>query len=200
MFNVYLQGFAIGLSLIVAIGAQNAFVLKQGLKRQYVFWICVLCAGSDAILIALGVMGFGNTIQQFPLIVQIAKYAGALFLLIYGAMHFKQAWQAGQSLLVDDQDGPSLEKTLMICLALTWLNPHVYLDTVILLGSISVHFSEFKIYFALGAMLASVVFFFSLGYAARYLLPVFKSSRAWQILDAIIGLIMWGIALALLLT
>ncbi|WP_347455245.1 LysE/ArgO family amino acid transporter [Acinetobacter thermotolerans] len=200
MWNAYLQGLAMGFSLILAIGAQNTFVLKQGLKQQYIFWICLICALSDAILIALGVLGFGHWIQQHEVFTQLARYAGAMFLLVYGGIHLKQALQAGQSLLIpEEHPANSSIKTCLICLGFTWLNPHVYLDTVVLLGSISVKFYEMKPYFALGSMTASVLFFFSLGYGAKLLLPLFKSPRAWQILDVLIAIVMWGIALSLVL-
>lgn len=200
MLSSYLQGFAIGFSLILAIGAQNAFVLKQGLKQQHIFWICLLCALSDATLIALGVFGFAALMQQFPMMITIARYAGALFLMVYGAQHIKQALQANQSIQLDAQSEQSLWKILGICLALTWLNPHVYLDTVVLLGSISTQFAQMKLYFALGAISASFLFFFALGYGARLLLPVFKNPKAWQILDVMIAVVMWSIALSLVFT
>ena len=200
MLSSYLQGFAIEFSLILAIGAQNAFVPKQGLKQQHIFWICLLCALSDATLIALGVFGFAALMQQFPMMITIARYAGALFLMVYGAQHIKQALQANQSIQLDAQSEQSLWKILGICLALTWLNPHVYLDTVVLLGSISTQFAQMKLYFALGAISASFLFFFALGYGARLLLPVFKNRKAWQILDVMIAVVMWSIALSLVFT
>lgn len=195
----FIHGFAIGMSLIVAIGAQNAFVLKQGLKRQYVFWVCLLCATSDAILIALGVTGFAQVIQSYPQILSIAKYFGAAFLFIYGAQHFYAAFTQNQSLSASDQKAENLWAILAICAALTWLNPHVYLDTVILLGSISTQYAATKFYFALGAMSASFIFFFSLGFGARLLEPVFQHTKAWKVLDIVIALIMWAIALNLIL-
>ncbi|ATO19937.1 amino acid transporter [Acinetobacter sp. LoGeW2-3] len=199
MWNAYLQGVFMGFSLILAIGAQNTFVLKQGLKQQHVFWVCLICALSDAILIALGVLGFGHWIQQHDVFTQLARYAGALFLLVYGVIHLKQAIQAGQSLqILQENSVNSLIKTCLTCLGFTWLNPHVYLDTVVLLGSISVKFHDMKAYFALGSMTASFLFFFSLGYGAKLLLRVFKSPRAWQILDVLIAIVMWGIALSLI--
>lgn len=191
------HGFLLGLSLIVAIGAQNAFILKQGLKRQHVFWLCLFCALSDALLIAVGVFGFA----QFSLFtaegVLIAKYVGVIFLLCYGARHFYQAYRAKNQMLDAEQNGQSLLQLLAICFALTWLNPHVYLDTVILLGSISTQYAAHKIFFAGGAMSASVLFFFSLGYAARWLQPLFQRPQAWRILDVLIGILMWSIAYTL---
>lgn len=191
------QGFLVGLSLILAIGAQNAFVLKQGLKRQHVFWICLICAISDSILIAAGIYGFSQLVLTHMHWVNWAKYLGALFLFFYGAQHFYQAFKAKNSLLSSNIEETKLFKMLSICLMLTWLNPHVYLDTVVLMGAISTNFNDLKFYFALGAIIASWIFFFSLGYGARFLEPFFKDYRAWKILDFIIGLIMWGIAFSL---
>lgn len=196
--QAFISGFAIGMSLIVAIGAQNAFVLKQGLKKQFVFWVCLLCATSDAILILLGVTGFAHVIQNYPQILNIAKYFGATFLLLYGTQHFYMALTQSQTLFAGEAKQQNIWKILSICLALTWLNPHVYLDTVILLGSISTQYAATKMYFALGAMTASFVFFFSLGFGARLLQPIFQQAKAWKILDVIIALIMWSIAFKLL--
>ncbi|HJF28709.1 MAG TPA: LysE/ArgO family amino acid transporter [Acinetobacter lwoffii] len=198
MLNAYIQGLAISFSLIIAIGAQNAFVLKQGLRQQHIFAICLCCALSDAILISAGVLGFSQLMLLYPHWLNIAKYLGATFLLIYGAQHFYQAWKSEQHLMPDQDAEPVLYKVLCICLMLTWLNPHVYLDTVVLMGSISTQYANAQLYFALGGITASFVFFFSLGYAARYLQPVFHRPQAWKILDILIGCVMWSIAISLL--
>lgn len=200
MLHTYLQGFAIGLSLIVAIGAQNAFVLKQGLKKQAVFWVCFVCALSDSILVVLGITGFATVIQLYPELVGFAKWAGAVFLLWYGLQHAIQAFQSNQSLHASSQNEIQLSKIIIVCLALTWLNPHVYLDTVVLIGSISTQFEQTKLYFALGVITASWFFFFSLGYGARVLIPVFANPKAWKVLDGVIALIMWSIAISLIMT
>ena len=200
MLHSYLQGFAIGLSLIVAIGAQNAFVLKQGLKKQAVFWVCFVCALSDSILVVLGITGFATVIQLYPELVGFAKWAGAVFLLWYGLQHAIQAFQSNQSLHAGSQNEIQLSKIIMVCLALTWLNPHVYLDTVVLIGSISTQFEQTKLYFTLGVITASWFFFFSLGYGARVLIPVFANPKAWKVLDGVIALIMWSIAISLIMT
>ena len=200
MLHTYLQGFAIGLSLIVAIGAQNAFVLKQGLKKQAVFWVCFVCALSDSILVVLGITGFATVIQLYPELVGFAKWAGAVFLVWYGLQHAIQAFQANQSLHASSQNEIQLSKIIIVCLALTWLNPHVYLDTVVLIGSISTQFEQTKLYFALGVITASWFFFFSLGYGARVLIPVFANPQAWKVLDVVIALIMWSIAISLIMT
>lgn len=200
MLHTYLQGFAIGLSLIVAIGAQNAFVLKQGLKKQAVFWVCFVCALSDSILVVLGITGFSTVIQLYPELVGFAKWAGAVFLLWYGLQHAIQAFKSNQSLHASSQNEIQLSKIIIVCLALTWLNPHVYLDTVVLIGSISTQFEQTKLYFALGVITASWFFFFSLGYGARVLIPVFANPKAWKVLDGVIALIMWSIAISLIMT
>ena len=200
MLHSYLQGFAIGLSLIVAIGAQNAFVLKQGLKKQAVFWVCFVCALSDSILVVLGITGFATVIQLYPELVGFAKWAGAVFLLWYGLQHAIQAFKSNQSLHAGSQNEIQLSKIIIVCLALTWLNPHVYLDTVVLIGSISTQFEQTKLYFALGVITASWFFFFSLGYGARVLIPVFANPQAWKVLDVVIALIMWSIAISLIMT
>lgn len=199
MLYSYIQGFAVSFGLILAIGAQNAFVLKQGLKQQSVFWVCLVCALSDSILISLGVLGFSKLILLYPQALLLAKYFGAAFLLWYGAQHFYQAYTAQETPLQAASAPHQPWKIILICLAMTWLNPHVYLDTVILIGAISASFEATKLYFTLGAMSASWLFFFSLGYGARLLTPIFQSVKAWRILDVIIGLVMWGIATSLLL-
>lgn len=194
----YVQGMAIGLGLIAAIGAQNAFVLKQGLKGQHIFWICVCCALSDSILIMAGVFGLGDMVQQHPQVLTMIKYLGIAFLCLYGLQHLYQAWREQKSIQLAAAEQPTLKALLVLCLALTWLNPHVYLDTVLLLGAIASQFGADQLYFMCGAITASWLFFFALGYGAKWLLPLFQSPRAWQILDCIIALMMWSIAWSLL--
>jgi L-lysine exporter family protein LysE/ArgO len=192
-------GFGLGFSLILAIGAQNAFVLRQGLRRQHVFWVCLACAGSDALLIAAGVLGFGSLAVAFPWFEPVMRFGGAAFLAWYGARSLLAAWRGGEMLDAGQDAGKRpLLPVLTTVLALTWLNPHVYLDTVVLLGSISAQYAD-PLVFGLGAMLASFTFFFSLGYGASLLAPVFARPGAWQVLDVIVGLTMWAISLKLLL-
>ena len=195
---VMIHGFLMSLGLIVAIGAQNAFVLKQGLVRQHIFWICLLCAVSDAILIFAGVYGFGHLLKLFPEVLVVAKCIGVVFLFVYGLLHFIQAYKAEQSLRGTREESSSLWKSLLICLGLTWLNPHVYLDTVLLIGAVAAQFQPDLLQFALGASLASMLFFFGLGYGAAYLQPLFQQPRAWQVLDVLIGIVMWVIAMQLI--
>lgn len=194
----YGYGMAVSLSLIVAIGAQNAFVLKQGLKKQAVFMVCLLCAGSDAILILSGVYGFGGLIQRYPAVVTLASYLGAIFLIGYGLRNLYQAMTQSQVLLASGDDGQSYPRIALMTLAFTWLNPHVYLDTVVLLGTVSAKFSQ-PLFFALGAISSSVMFFFALGYGARLLQPIFSRPQAWQVLDIVIGVMMIVLAIGLLL-
>ncbi|HKL45838.1 MAG TPA: LysE/ArgO family amino acid transporter [Roseovarius sp.] len=192
-----LAGFALGFSLILAIGGQNAFVLRQGLMRSHVFAVCLTCALSDAILIAAGVAGFGALTRAIPGLELAMRLFGAAFLIWYGARTLRNAWRGGQAMQASGAAG-SLRRALLTCLALTWLNPHVYLDTVVLLGAVAAQYED-RLNFALGAMTASFVFFFSLGYGAGLLAPVFARPRAWQALDLVIALVMWAIAAKLLL-
>lgn len=197
MVTAALSGFLLGLSMIVAIGAQNAFVLRQGLRREHVFAICLACALSDAALIAAGISGFGVVGVAVPWIEPVMRYGGALFLAAYGLRSFRAAFINQGGLSPSDADGQGLLHTLATCLAFTWLNPHVYLDTVVLLGSISTQYGGGKAAFGVGAGTASFLFFFSLGYGARLLRPVFAKPGAWRVLDLLIGMTMCGLALKL---
>lgn len=199
MIGPALTGFATGFSLILAIGAQNAFVLRQGLARQHVFWLCLLCAASDALLIAAGVLGFGVIVQAAPMLPTIMAWGGAAFLFVYGAMRLRAAYIGRYDTHITGKSA-GLWATLAAAAAFTWLNPHVYLDTLGLIGAISTQY-EMKIdryAFGIGAIISSFVFFFGLGYGARFLAPVMRSARAWRIFDLLIGLVMWGLALKLL--
>lgn len=196
--SVLLAGFTLGFSLILAIGAQNAFVLKQGLKQQHVFIVCLICALSDAILITAGIAGFGVIVQKFPLIEQVARYAGAAFLFFYAALSLKSALTADHSLKAEGKEVGSAFTAVLTCLAFTWLNPHVYLDTVVLLGSISTQYEGQQLAFNVGAVTASFVFFFGLGYGSKLLIPVFKNPKAWKVLEFIIGFVMLALGLSLL--
>jgi L-lysine exporter family protein LysE/ArgO len=200
MTAAFISGFLLCLSLIVAIGSQNAFVLKQGLKQEHVFWICLQCSLSDAIIIAIGVFGFGAIIREWEWALLAIKYVGAIFLIVYGLLHLKSAIKGGQALITSaDAQKSSLKKVLLITAALTWLNPHVYIDTVFIIGSLATKYPDTKIYFYLGNILASFLFFFSLGYGARLLQPIFRKPRSWQVLDFIIFIVMISIAISLLL-
>ena len=193
-------GFFTAFSLILAIGAQNAFVLRQGLLERHVFAVALTCALSDALLITAGVAGFGALVTQFPGLPLIMRYAGAAFLLGYGALRFWAAWK-GQSHLAATKPATSLRATILTCLMLTWLNPHVYLDTLGLLGAVSTQFEgiALKTTFAIFATLASFVFFFSLAYGAKLMQRFMQSNRAWQGMDVGIGALMWLLAAGLIL-
>ena len=197
--SAFLSGFSLGFSLILAIGAQNAFVLKQGLKRNHIFIICSICSISDALLITLGVLGFGLIIKEAPLIEPITRYGGALFLTLYGIRSLISSWKTTNSLSPDQRCGLSLRASILACLAFTWLNPHVYLDTVVLMGSISSQFEGNKTSFTLGAVTASFLFFFLLGYGARVLTPIFENPKSWKILEFLIGITMLSIAISLII-
>jgi L-lysine exporter family protein LysE/ArgO len=195
-----LEGFGTGASLIIAIGAQNAFVLRQGILKNHVFVTVFICALIDAILIALGVGGFGRILVSSPLLLNIARWGGALFLIYYGIRSFRAVLKS-ESLKVNTagRDRPNLQQTILTVIALSLLNPHVYLDTVILVGSIGAQFpSSERSYFAIGAIIASFAWFFSMGFGARYLGPIFQKPLSWKILDFIIGCVMWLIAAMLI--
>ena len=192
----FLSGFGLGLSLILAIGAQNAFVLRQGLIGRHVAAVVAACALSDAALIAAGVGGLGALVEAAPRLLVAFRWGGAAFLLAYGARALLSAWRGGGALRAEGA-GAGLWPTLATCLALTWLNPHVYLDTVILLGGISTQAPRPWV-FGAGAMTGSVAFFSALGFGAALLRSVFARPAAWRILDAGIGLVMWAIAAGLI--
>ncbi len=193
-----IAGFTLSFSLILAIGSQNAFVLRQGIRRAHVLPIVLTCAISDALLIAAGVGGFGRLAELAPWFAPAMRYGGAAFLFVYGLLSFRSAWRGNDGLQAAEQGAGSLAAAIGTCLALTWLNPHVYLDTVVLLGSISAQYPGERLQFGAGAIAASFVFFFSLGFGARMLAPLFAKPRAWQVLDVIVGLVMWAIAASLI--
>lgn len=194
-----MSGFLLGLSLIVAIGAQNAFILRQGLRREHVLPLVLTCALSDAVLIALGVAGFATVLASVTWLEPVMRYGGAAFLLAYALRSLWSAWKGGNSLSPKGGERASLTAALTTCLALTWLNPHVYLDTVVLLGSISTRHGGHEAAFAIGAMTASVLFFFALGYGARLLAPLFASPLSWRLLDLLIAIVMATIGFSLIL-
>jgi L-lysine exporter family protein LysE/ArgO len=196
---IWLSGFLTGISLIFAIGAQNAFVLRQGLRREYVGLVVSICAASDALLILIGTSFLGTVLPTIPVLSYIMKFAGAAFLAIYGSLRLWDAWIRNSSLVVQEHRTISAWAVAAHCLALTWLNPHVYLDTILLLGSISAQYSPFENLFGWGAASASLIFFIILGYGARFLAPLFLRRHTWVILDVAIGVLMWGLALNLIL-
>ena len=199
MIQSFLTGFFLGLSLIVAIGAQNTFVLRQGILGQHVFYVALFCALSDALLIIIGVAGISFFLNNF-----ISSYLDILFgfsaiwIFSYGLISLRSAFKTNKSIEIKTSILKDLLPTISVAAALTFLNPHVYLDTMILIGSISQQFSGYdKAIFALGACLASFVFFFSLAYGAKLLEPLMKRPSSWRILDGLIALIMFIIAFKL---
>ena len=196
----YLAGLSLGFSLILAIGAQNAFVLRQSLKQQHVFLVFIICAVSDALLITIGVAGFAGVIKQLPWIEPVARYGGVVFLAVYGAKSLLQAFKQSESLIASEDVVASATKVAFTCLAFTWLNPHVYLDTVFLLGAISTQYPSQQVEFALGGVSASFLFFAALAYGARLLAPLFEKPLAWRIFDVLIAIVMWLIAYKLIVS
>lgn len=196
--TAFLRGLGLGASLIVAIGAQNAFVLRQGLKREGRLSVALTCTLCDAALIALGVGGFGSVLAHHVAWARLMAWAGAAFLFVYGARAFQSALHP--SALTDDAPPAAPGATVVTVLALSLLNPHVYLDTVVLLGGLSAQYApRSRLEFGLGAVSASVLWFFGLAYGAGYLAPLFQKPSAWRFLDGLIGTVMWALALGLIL-
>ncbi|MCB8879570.1 amino acid transporter [Acidisoma cellulosilytica] len=196
---VFLTGLAMGLSLIVAIGAQNAFVLRQGLLGRFVWPVTLVCALSDTVLIVVGVLCFHQVAQVLPAFEPVMRYGGAAFLTLYAARNLHSAFTGSGALAAAETDGGSLSKTILLCLALTWLNPHVYLDTLVLLGSLSAQFHGQQMSFATGAITGSFLFFIALGQGAAWLRPLLARPRVWQAVEVLIALTMAATALRLVL-
>jgi L-lysine exporter family protein LysE/ArgO len=199
MMSAMVSGFLLGGSLIVAIGAQNAFVIRQGVVGAHVFWICLFCAASDALLIWSGVFGLGAVVKAVPSFVMVMTYGGAAFLAWYGVVALRRALVPA-AMAATEAGSASLSAAIAACAAFTFLNPHVYLDTVILVGSIAnARPPGEQVPFAAGASLASLLWFFMIGYGARALRPLLARPRIWQVIDLVIALIMFLLAGRLLL-
>jgi L-lysine exporter family protein LysE/ArgO len=199
--GVFLSGAGLGGSLIVAIGAQNAFVLRQGLKRRHVGVVVAICAAIDILLIGLGIGGMGALIASAPVLLGVIRWAGAVFLFLYGLRAFHAAWKGPGHLQADDGVSQTRLQAVTAVVALSLLNPHVYLDTVVLLGGIGARYGwPGNAWFAAGAMCSSVIWFVSLGFGARLLRPWFEKDLSWRVLDVIVGVVMWWIALTLALS
>jgi len=195
----YLIGFFLGLSLIVAIGAQNAFVLRQGIIRQHIFYIALFCSIADALLIVLGVMGISYFLNDF-----INQHSAVIFgiasfwLFIYGLIRIQSALKSNSAIIDYSQEAQSLIDSILIIAIFTFANPHVYLDTIILIGSISQQFTDLnRIFFTVGACSASFIWFFGIAYGAKLLTPIMQKPKHWRILDSLIALIMFIIAIKL---
>jgi L-lysine exporter family protein LysE/ArgO len=189
MLLTFIAGFATGAGLIIAIGAQNAFVLRVGLLRRHVFAVALFCALADALLIVAGVGGFGRLVQSSPILLRAVTWGGIAFLLWYGWTALRRALSPSALRAADDEVA-ALGPTLARCAAFTFLNPHVYLDTVILLGSLSASYAPRAWVYGAGAVVASFVWFFGLAYGARLLAPLFARPAAWRVLDLIIAGVM----------
>lgn len=197
MLLTYAKGMGTGAGLIIAIGAQNAFVLSQGVKKNHYLIIPLICAVCDAALIAAGVTGMGTLITSNPLVSKIAGIGGAAFLFLYGARAFVSAFR-GNRLNTDPSGATSLKTIVFTTLAVTLLNPHVYIDTVLLLGSIAGQFgSPDHLIFGAGAVTSSFIWFFSLSIGATFLAPLFKRQLSWRILDSFVGVVMWAIGISI---
>ena len=192
-------GFIASFTLIAAIGAQNAFVLRQGIRREHVLAVVTLCTVSDLVLIAAGIAGVGALITAHPSALSAAKFGGAAFLTGYGLLAARRAWRP--ALLTPSDAAPArLIEVLVTCAALTFLNPHVYLDTVVLLGTLANEHRDQRWLFGVGAVAASAVWFFSLGLSARRLAGLFATPLTWRILDGLIALMMIGLGFGLALS
>ena len=193
-------GLGLGLSLIVAIGAQNAFVLRQGIRAKHVLAVVAICALSDLVLIFLGISGVGLVIGQFPVALVVVRWLGAAFLVGYGLLAARRAFLGGRLEVEQGGNGSSLRSVVLTVLALTWLNPHVYLDTVLLLGSVAnTHGDAGRWLFGVGAGVASILWFTALGFGARLLAGVFAKPLAWRILDGVIAATMIALGVSLVL-
>ena len=198
MWHAAVAGYLVSVSLILAIGAQNAFVLRQGLLREFVLPVVLICAISDALLIALGIAGLSSVLDLWPLAQSLMLWGGALFLSVYGAMRFRSAYRGGQALIVTHAAPKSLVKVVVTCLLFTWANPHVYVDTVGLIGSIAAQYAPDQLAFGVGAAFGSFSFFVALGFGARFLAPLFAKPKSWVFLEFGIGVVMWAIAAGLI--
>ena len=200
MWQIFLTGLGTAAGLIIAIGAQNAYVLSQGLKKEHVGLVVACCILSDYALILAGVAGMGALVQRHPVLLEVLRFGGAAFLLSYAFLAARRAWQGGAAMLTRQTQPQSARRVLAACLAFTYLNPHVYLDTVVLLGGISTQFAGTSRWvFAAGAGAASTLWFLSLGFGARALRPFFATARAWRLLDSLIALVMAALGGLLLL-
>ena len=199
IFATMATGLGAGLALIIAIGAQNAFVLRQGIRGEHVGLVVLVCMLSDVILIGAGIFGIGTVIAAVPAIVVVIRLAGAAFLIVYAGLAAKRAFRPGVLTTGDRQGSLSRKAVLATALTLTWLNPHVYLDTVLLLGTLANQHGELRWWFGAGAAVGSIIWFSALGYGAKLLRPIFAKPGAWRVLDGLIAAIMLflGVKMAL---
>jgi len=200
MLSAFLTGFFLGFSLILAIGAQNSFVLRQGLIGRHVFTVALFCSLSDALLISIGVAGISIFLNNYIVLFSDWLFGiSAIWLTVYGLMRLRDAVKGKSAVVIESASTNGLTSTLSILVILTFANPHVYLDTVVLIGSVSQQFpGNIKIAYVLGASLASFVFFFSLAYGAKFLSPIMQKPLAWRILDSFIALVMFSLAIKMI--
>jgi L-lysine exporter family protein LysE/ArgO len=191
-------GFGMGMSLIVAIGAQNAFVLRQGIRREAVLLVVLICAASDAVLIGLGVGGVGAVVDARPAVLTAVDLLGGGFLIGYAGLAARRAFRSGVLRVEGAGPGPGRRAAAVTCMALTWLNPHVYLDTVLLLGSVASGHGDLRWAFGLGAAAASVCWFTGLGFGARLLSGFFANPASWRVLDGCVAVTMFVLGIAVL--
>lgn len=199
IFATLATGLGAGLALIIAIGAQNAFVLRQGIRGEHVGLVVLVCMLSDAVLIGAGIFGIGTVIAAVPAVVVVIRLGGAAFLIVYAGLAAKRAFRPGVLTTGDRQGSLSRKAVLVTALTLTWLNPHVYLDTVLLLGTLANQHGELRWWFGAGAAVGSIIWFSALGYGAKLLRPIFAKPGAWRVLDGLIAAIMLflGVKMAL---
>ncbi|WP_104107653.1 LysE/ArgO family amino acid transporter [Nocardioides sp. 616] len=198
MWNVLLAGMLTGLALIVAIGAQNAFVLRQGIKGEAMLPIVLTCLISDAVAIIAGVFGLGVVLERWPGVLPVAQVLGGVYLLAFGLHAALRAWRP-KGLDAGDGRRMGVGRAVLTTLALTWLNPHFYLDTILMLGTVANSFGEDRWWFLAGALIASTSWFFGLGYGARLLRGFFARPSAWRVLDSAIAVVMGALGVGLLL-
>jgi L-lysine exporter family protein LysE/ArgO len=197
MFNVVITGLFTGLALIVAIGAQNAFLLRQGIRGEQVLPIVLTCLISDIVAITAGVLGLGVVIERWPGVLPVAQVVGGIYLIAFGIHAALRAWRPA-SMAAEQGASISWQKAVLLTLALTWLNPHFYLDAVLMLGTVANSFGDQRLWFLLGTLIASTGWFFGLGYGARLLRGLFARPRAWRVLDSAVAVIMGGLGISLI--
>lgn len=197
MLSIFLTGVLTGLALIVAVGAQNAFVLRQGIRGEHVLVVIVVCMVSDIVAITLGVAGLGVVLERWPAVLPVAQVGGGLYLLAFGVQSAMRAWRPAA---LDAEGGTSMSvrRAVLLTLALTWLNPHFYLDAILMLGTVANSFGDLRWWFCAGAIASSLVWFPSLGFGARVLRGVFARPSAWRVLDSGVAVLMGALGVGLL--
>ncbi|MCW2835398.1 MAG: amino acid transporter [Nocardioides sp.] len=197
MLNIFLTGVVTGFALIVAVGAQNAFILRQSLRGERVLPLIVVCVLSDVLAITVGVAGLGAVLERWPAVLPIAQIGGGLYLLAFGIQSAMRAWRP-TALVADGGTPMTMRRAVLLTLALTWLNPHFYLDTVVMLGTVANSFGDQRWWFCAGSIVASLVWFPTLGFGSRFLRGLFARPSAWRVLDSGIAVLMGVLGVGLL--